>query len=135
MTNMARDTQSFIADLVDDLAPVSPLTVRSGVALTTSVLLLTMVTVALFGGIRADLSAGHVDPIFLLSAGLFLLLGCATSLTVVTMSRPQIGSDHSGWKWAIATVALLPVTAMVMMMLRDQSFSSSSMDGGSDWRK
>ena len=126
MTNMPRDTASLILALVDDLRPVTPLKARTAVAITVAGVVAAIVAVALVGGIRADVRAGHIDPIFLLSAGLFMLLGCAASLTVITMSRPQIGSDHSGWKWAVAMVALLPVTAVVMVILGDPPWRTHS---------
>ena len=75
----------------------------------------TLAVVALFG-IRAELMVGRFDPVHLIATGLFLLLGVATAVTVIVMSRPQIGNEHGGWIWAAAMVALLPVAAMTVSL-------------------
>ncbi len=67
-------------------------------------------------GFRADLAAGRMDALFLLTAGLYLLLGIASAVAVIAMSRPHVGSDHDGWRWAAAMAALLPLTAAIVAM-------------------
>lgn len=116
--NMSRDTHNssgaLIAQLVDGLEPVRPLRFSSGLGLALAGLGVTLTTVALLFGIRPDVAAGHFDPVFLLAAGLFLLLGLASAITVVVMSRPRVGSDHGGWMWAAAMTALLPTAAAII---------------------
>ncbi|MDE2623642.1 MAG: DUF1109 domain-containing protein [Betaproteobacteria bacterium] len=110
---MNRDTNMLIADLVGDLKPVRPMKFSSGMALALGGLGVTVALVGLLFGIRPDVLAGDPKPIFVLATGLFFLLGLAASVTAIMMGRPRVGSDHSGWKWAAAMTALLPLAALV----------------------
>lgn len=130
---MSRNTDALIARLVDGREPVRPLRFSSGLGLALAGLGVTMITVALLFGIRPDVVAGRFDPVFLLATGLFLLLGLASAVTVIIMSRPRVGSDHGGWVWAAAMTALLPVTAAIIGLGRGASaFSTTAIDHGLD---
>lgn len=110
---MSRDTDFLIAELAGGLEPVRPLRFSSGLGFALATLAATLSVVALRFGIRPDVLMGSFDPVFLLATGLFFLLGLAASATVIVMSRPQIGSDHCGWRWAAAMTALLPLAAII----------------------
>ena len=130
---MRRSTPHLVAELVDDLRAVRPLSMGRGLMLAGISLGATMTVVALPLGLRDDMAAGHFDPIVLLATGLFLLLGIAASVTVIGMSRPHVGSEHSGWKWAAAMAALLPVTAIALAMVNgphvlDHAMPSSGLE-------
>jgi hypothetical protein len=128
---MHSDTNSLIADLVDDLRPVRPLKLSRGLTIAAAGAGVTLGVVALLFGIRPDVVSGRFDPVFLLSAGLFLMLGVAASVTVIVMSRPQVGTDHGGWLWAAAMAALLPLTALVMGLADGpRALAQSSPDQG-----
>lgn len=128
-----RSTGILIAQLVDGLEPVRPLRLSSGLGFALAGLGVTVTTVALLFGIRPDVIAGHFDPVFLLAAGLFLLLGLASAVTVVVMSRPRVGSDHGGWVWAAAMAALLPAAAAIIGVGRGPGvFSASAVEQGLD---
>lgn len=111
---MSNPTQSLIAELVDDLQPVRALSMARGLIVASTAALLTLVIVTLFVGLRPDIIAGNLNPVFLLATGLFLMLGVAASVAVIVMSRPQVGNEHGGWVWAAAMAALLPLSALVM---------------------
>lgn len=121
-----RDTGALIAELVGDLEPIRPLRLATGLALALAGLGLTLCLVVVLFGIRPDVVAGSFDPVFLLATGLFLLLGLATSVTVIVMSRPRVGSDHGGWLWAAAMAALLPIAAVITGAGRNQPLLSES---------
>ena len=116
MIAMSRDSHDLIAHLVDDLSPVRPLRMTHGAGVAFVGLALALAAVAAFLGLRSDLLGGSPNPLFLVSNGLFLLLGIAASAAVVKMSLPRVGSDHSGWAWAAAMVALLPATAIALAL-------------------
>lgn len=131
--NMSRDTNALIAQLVDGLEPVRPLRFSSGLGFALTGLGVTLAMVALLFGIRPDVIAGRFDPVFLLATGLFLLLGLASAITVVVMSRPRVGSDHGGWVWAAATTGLLPAAAAIIGFGRGASaFSTAAAEHGFD---
>lgn len=99
----------FIDSLVARLAPVTPMKASTGIGRAAASLAGTIVMVVALMGLRRDVSA-----LFLLSSGLFLMLGVAASLTVIMMGRPRVGSEHGGWIWAAVMAALLPATTLLM---------------------
>ena len=111
---MVRNSDSLIAELVAGLQPVKPLRFAEGFGLTLLAAALSAVVSVAVLGLRADLGAGAVNPVHLISTGLFLGLAVAASMTVVVMSRPCVGSDHSGWTYAAAMAALLPVAGLIV---------------------
>lgn len=128
---MSRDTDALIAELVEGLTPVRPLRFASGIGLALAGLVVTVALVAMLVGLRADLIAGRLDPVFLLANGLFLLLGSACVVSVVTMGRPRVGSDHSGWLWAGAMAALLPLVAGIVLAGRGfEGFAQDTSEHG-----
>jgi len=126
---MPRDTNTLIGELADGLEPVEPLRFGRGLACALTAAGVSALAVVGLFGLRPDLLSGEVDPVHLLATGLFLLLGIAASVTVIVMSRPRVGSDHTGWVWAAAMAALLPVAALIVglgsegAMLSQQSVS------------
>jgi hypothetical protein len=113
---MTNNSDILIANLVGDLKPVKPLSFAEGLGYSLAAAAVSALMVIMVFGMRADLMAGQFDPVFLIATGLFLVLGIAAAVTVIVMSRPQVGSDHGGWIWAAAMVALLPVAAMIVSL-------------------
>ena len=118
---MTNNSDALIASLVGNLQPVQPLSFARGLGSTLSAAAISDVAGVVAFGIRPDVLAGRFDPVYLIATGLFLVLGIAAAVTVIVMSRPQVGADHGGWVWAAAMVALLPVAALIV-----------SFGGGSD---
>jgi hypothetical protein len=118
---MTQNSDAFIANLVGNLQPVKPLSFARGLGYALLAAAISAIAVVSLFGIRPDVMAGRFDPVYLIATGLFLVLGIAAAVTVIVMSRPQVGTDHSGWVWAAAMVALLPVAALIV-----------SFGGGSD---
>ena len=108
---MSRKTDNLIESLTAELKPVRALRFREGVALVLASVVLTVMLVARFLGLRDDVMAGEPAPLFLISNGLFLMLGLAAATSVVMMGNPQVGNRYDGWKWALATAGLLPLAA------------------------
>lgn len=106
---MERQPSSLIDGLVAELVPAPPMRTTPALVRTALAVIASIALIALVLGLR-----DHVTALFLLSAGLFLVLGLAASLTVIAMARPLVGSDRSGWAWAAAMAALLPATALIM---------------------
>ncbi|WP_017664199.1 NrsF family protein [Porphyrobacter sp. AAP82] len=118
---MPQRSDALIAELVDGLEPVRPLHFAEGVALALGAAAVTAVAVVAAFGLRAEWLAGHLDPMQLVSTLLFLGLALAASVAVVVMSRPQVGSDHSGWRWAAAMAGLLPLAGVIVALARGAS--------------
>lgn len=111
---MSNPSDTLIASLVGELQPVKPLSFARGLAYALAAAATSALAVVAAFGIRPDLMAGRFDPVYLIATGLFLVLGIAAAVTVIVMSRPQVGNEHGGWVWAAAMVALLPVAAMIV---------------------
>lgn len=128
---MPRTSDALIAELVDGLEPVRPLRFGEGMLLALAAAGVTVALVVGVFGLRSDVAAGLVDPMHLVATGLFLGLALAATVTVVVMGRPQVGSDHSGWRWAAAMAGLLPAAGVIVAFARGTSvFSAGSMAMG-----
>lgn len=121
---MPQSSDALIAELVDGLEPVRPLRLAEGVALALGAAAVTAVAVVAAFGLRAEWLAGHLDPMQLVSTLLFLGLALAATVTVVVMSRPQVGSDHGSWRWAAAMAGLLPLAGAIVALARGASAMS-----------
>jgi hypothetical protein len=115
---MPQSSDALIAQLVDGLEPVRPLRFGEGIALALGAAAVSAGAMVGLFGLRAEWLAGLLDPMQLVATGLFLGLALAATVTVVVMSRPQVGSDHSGWRWAAAMAGLLPLAAIIVAMGR-----------------
>jgi len=115
---MQRNSDALIADLVEGLEPVKPLRFASGLAAALAAAALSSAVVVALFGLRPDWLEGRINPMHLLATGLYLGLALAATVTVVVMSRPQVGSDYSGWRWAAAMTGLLPVAGLIVGISR-----------------
>lgn len=111
---MARNSDALIAELVGSLEPVKPLRFATGLGLALLAAAVSVVLVIGLFGMRPDLQAGQFNPVHLMATGLFMGLGIAASAMVIVMSRPCVGTDHSGWIWAAAMASLLPLAGLIV---------------------
>lgn len=102
--------------LADELTPVRRIGPASGAAAAGLAFGAFALAVVLVVGIRPDLAQGRIQPMFLIRAGLLLLLGSASLAGVLGMARPAVGSQRTGWHWAVAAAAVLPVAAIVLAL-------------------
>ena len=112
---MPHPNDNLIAGLVDDLKPVEPLRQRRGMGLAISALFAGAFAIVWLRGLRPDLVQGHPDAMFLISAGLFLVLTLASAWAAVDLARPAVGSRREGWVWTALMAAVLPVSAIVVI--------------------
>lgn len=130
---MARNSDVLIAELVGGLEPVRPLRFGEGLALALAAAGISAAVVAGVFGLRTDWLAGVVNPVQILATGLFLGLALAATVTVVVMGRPQVGSDHRGWRWAAAMAGLLPLAGAIVGISRGAAaMSYDSMAQGAE---
>ena len=122
------DLQTTIGALVDDLRPSPGFRPALGLALTAGAALVTIALVAATVGIRSDALAGRFEPLLLIANGLFLLLGAAAGSAAVAMASPQVGRHDDGWRWGAATVALLPLTVLVLVVTGNEPAPGPWMD-------
>ncbi|WP_417612601.1 NrsF family protein [Parasphingorhabdus sp.] len=115
---MSVSANSLIDGLVEDLQPVRTLKPSSGLAVVGALTLFAVVAVAAILGVRHDLKTGIADEMFFLRSGVLLMLGIATTITVVRMARPGVGKLSRGWIWALITAALFPLTAAIMSAIQ-----------------
>jgi hypothetical protein len=114
---MPKPIDAFIDSLVADLEPVAPLTRSGGLTGAFVATLAAVCLAALAFGLRGDILAGVLDPVFLLSSGLFLLLACAATFAVVQLSQPRVGNHQVGWIWALAMAGLLPASGLLTWLV------------------
>lgn len=109
---MAKNTDTLIAGLVDELEPVRLLEQRTGMARAVLAVAAGAAIMAFGFGVRRDLADGRPDPMFLTSSGLFLVLALASAWAVIDMARPYVGTRREGWGWTALMAAVLPVSAL-----------------------
>lgn len=103
---------TFMAGLVADLKPVTPLKQRRGMALAMVALALGAALLVATLGLRRDFAAGHPEPMVTTAAGIFLVLAVASAWAVVDMVRPGVGLRRDGWGWTALMAAVLPGSAL-----------------------
>lgn len=126
-----RNTDMLIEELVGGLQPVRPLSTARGLIVAAASLALTFVAAIMMTGLRWDLSTLAASPVYIIATGSFLLLGAIASFSVVMQSKPRVGADHSGWKWAALMLAILPFAAIISSLdsWRTDFASASAFEG------
>lgn len=119
-----------IAALVDDLQPVKPMRQSIPLALSTAITVATTALVVWTQGMRADVLAGQPDEMFLIRAGVLLLLGGATAHAVTSMASPAVGRNQNGWQMALAAAVLFPLAAIIVATTGDVGPAMSAMESG-----
>lgn len=119
-----------ISTLVEELEPVQPVRMARGAAAVGLLLTAAAAFILSMKGMRADLLAGEFHPMFLIRAGLLLLLGGGCGWAVLSMASPSIGKQGQSWKMAIAAAALVPLTALVVAMTGRSDVALANMASG-----
>lgn len=114
---MTRRPNPLIAQLADELEPVRPLRMLHGLALVMVATLLTIATIAQWQGLWNGPAEGQAAAIFFIANGLIALVGFASVRTVVRMATPRVGVRQDGLRWLLAALAILPVTALLLVAL------------------
>ena len=79
----------------------------------TAIAIVTMAAVVARFGMRSDFSAGQPHSVPLMSELVLLSAFCAVAAALTAMARPAVGAIRSGWQWAVAALAVLPIAALV----------------------
>jgi hypothetical protein len=113
---MTRSTNKLISEMADELTPVRSLRLRDGVLLVAAAITLTLIAVEVFSGLWCGVWEGNASTFYILTNGLLLILGCASTSSVLRMAAPRVGNQHDGPRWASLGVAILPVAALVTLL-------------------
>jgi hypothetical protein len=119
-----------ISELVDDLRPVTPLGKTRGLIIPALLTAAFICVIIVAKGLRADLISGHPAEMFLIRAGILLLLGTASAHAVISMACPAVGKHSNGWQMALAGALLFPLSAMIVASSGDINPSISMMKFG-----
>jgi hypothetical protein len=106
----------LIEQLAADLEPVRYLRFRDGVLWVGLSLLATVVAIAFIDGLWHGILHGEASPFFMITNGLLLVLGCASATSVLRMAAPRVGNLHDAPLWAMAMVAVLPFSAVLVLL-------------------
>jgi hypothetical protein len=124
-------TQKFdIAALVDDLEPVTALTPRRPLLIAAAITVAMAVLIVSAQGVRPDIVAGRPDEMFLIRAGILLILGGATAHAVTSMASPSVGKNNNGWQIALAAAVVFPLSALIVASTGDIGPAMSAMQSG-----
>lgn len=117
---MARTPNPLIDRLADDLEPVRVMKTRDGLLLVALAVLATVLLVMWFHGLWMTGLTGGGAPIYYIANGLILLVGLASTTSVIALARPHVGSQHDGPRWAMAMLGVIPLVAIVTLSLKAQ---------------
>lgn len=122
---------SKITTLVDNLSPVKPISAVNGLVYFMIAATLSVTCAIWFLGMREGMANGDFNPVHLIGAGQFLIVGLITSTMVLAMGRPHVGNPHGNVLWLGAPAILLPVTAMVTHLFHHgDALSGPSVEAG-----
>lgn len=119
-----------ISQLVDELEPVRPFSLWQGWLLPVVLTLASIVLVIASSGMRADLLAGTPHPMFLIRAGILMLLGGACGTALLSMASPSVGKHGNGWKIAVAAALIFPLAALVILLSGQSQSPLLAMESG-----
>ena len=102
--------------MVAELEPVKPLRVSRAITAVLAIAIAAAALIVSVKGARTDVVALDPNPMFLLRAGLLLLLGGGCGWAALSMASPSVGKQGQSWKMAIAAAALLPLAALTLAM-------------------
>ncbi len=119
-----------IADLVDDLQPVRPVNAKTGLAVAAIITIIAIAAVIARNGMRTDVLNGQPSEMFLIRAGILLLLGSATAYSVLMMASPAVGKHGNGWKIALTAAALFPLAAIIVAVTGNATSPMHEMKSG-----
>jgi hypothetical protein len=119
-----------ISALVAELEPVKPIRLSRGAAAVGMLLAAAAGLILATKGMRADLLSGEFHPMFLLRAGLLLLLGGGCGWAALNMASPSVGKQGQSWKMAIAAAALVPLAALIVAMTGRADVAMANMSSG-----
>lgn len=114
---MARNSYELIDNLVADLTPVKPMKTRVALMKLVLIAAASFAVLTYFWDVR-----DHLSALFLVSSVMYFVLSCAASYAVITMARPQIGADRSGWIWAAVMCSAIPLAALVLAIMDRGNF-------------
>lgn len=123
-------TDALIERLVADLRQARPLRQRNGMALASLALASGALLVVLVLGLRQDFARGRPDPLVLTATGLFLVLALASAWAAVDMARPAVGIRREGWGWTALMAAVLPASALGLVVTDLALGHPVDLDGG-----
>jgi hypothetical protein len=121
-----------IEAMVAELEPVRPLRQSRGVGMVLAIVGAAAALIVFAKGMRTDVMLGDPDPMFLLRAGLLLLLGGGCGWAALSMASPSVGKQGQSWKMAIAAAALVPLAALVVAMTGRVDVAMANMRFGLD---
>lgn len=119
-----------ISALVQELEPVKPMRPQIPLLFSALLTVLAVAVVISLQGMRADLLAGKPDEMFLIRAGVLLLLGGAAAHSVTSMASPAVGRSQNGWQMALAAAVLFPLAAIIVATTGDTGPALTAMDSG-----
>ncbi|MBX7533663.1 DUF1109 domain-containing protein [Qipengyuania sp. 1XM1-15A] len=112
---MNRVPNSLIDTLASELEPVQPIRLWHGMALVALSAVATVILVELLDGLWHGIVQGRASGIFFIANGMFAVVGAAAALAVVRMASPSVGNRQDGARWSAGMLALLPISAGLML--------------------
>lgn len=120
--------EELIAALTEDTTPVRPLRTTDGIALVAfSALVAAIASIAIFEW-WDGLLTGEASGYFLITHGLLLLLGAASTSALVQGAKPRVGMRGNASLWGAAMLAILPIGAVLSLLSGHESHAHTGLN-------
>jgi hypothetical protein len=107
-----------IEELVADLKPVRRVSPADALVLVLACTAISITIIVMRFGLRPDVWAGDPHPLLVIRSGILLILGAAALAAVFAAARPGVGQASHGWRWALLSASLFPVSSICISVMQ-----------------
>lgn len=107
--------EDLIGALTEDLAPVRKLRPVDGIALIAFAAIIASIASIAYHEWWDGLLTGEASGYFLITHGLLLVLGIASTIGVVTSAMPRVGAKADAPLWGAIMLGILPIGAVLSL--------------------
>ncbi len=115
-SNQKMSREELVAALSDDFTPVKRIRARDGAVLMAfAAIVASIASIAVFEW-WSGLLTGEASGYFLITHGLLLVLGVASTAALVKGAMPRVGNRSTAPFWGAGMLAILPIGAVISLI-------------------
>lgn len=118
--------EDLIAALTEDLTPVQRVKPAQGAWLIAFAALVAAVCCIVIFEFWTGMLTGQASAFYWITNGLLLLLGAATTSSLVTGALPRVGTRGAAPFWSAAMLAVVPIVTVIMVISLESNHDHSS---------
>jgi len=118
----------LIAALTEDLEPVKPVRPAEGAVLIAFAALIAAVASIAVHDWWDGLLTGEASGYFLITHGLLLILGAASTVALVSSALPRVGARFDGPLWGAIMLGIVPLGAVMSLLSGESSHAHEGLN-------